>query len=80
MNSDALKHLMFEKEIKFSQAELNERILDIDDVVADALSKAINSEYLFKTVRNELNYVELEDNEYILRLTISSGKKNRYIL
>ena len=54
---------------------LNERILDIDDVVADALSKAINSEYLFKTVHNELNYVELEDNEYILRPAISSRKR-----
>ena len=54
---------------------LNERILDIDDVVADALSKAINSEYLFKTVHNELNYVELEDNEYILRPAITSRKR-----
>lgn len=54
---------------------LNERILDIDDVVADALYKAINSEYLFKTVHNELNYVELEDNEYILRPAISSRKR-----
>ncbi len=54
---------------------VNERVLDIDDDVAYALSKAINSEYLFKTVHNELNYVELEDNEYILRPAISSRKR-----
>ncbi|TNV68916.1 hypothetical protein [Trichococcus shcherbakoviae] len=54
----------------------NERILDIDDEVVDALSKAINSEYLFKTVQHEFKYVELEYSEYILRPTILSRKRN----
>lgn len=53
-----------------------ERIIDIDDEVADALSKAINAEYLFKTVQHEFKYVELEDSEYILRPTILSRKRN----
>ena len=54
----------------------NKRIIDIDDEVADALSKAINAEYLFKTVQHEFKYVELEDSEYVLRPTILSRKRN----
>lgn len=54
----------------------NERVLDIDDETAEALSMAIDAEYLFKTVHHEFKYVELEDTEYILRPTILSRKRN----
>lgn len=54
----------------------NERVLDIDDETAEALSMAIDAEYLFKTVHHEFKYVELEDTEYILRPMISSRKRN----
>ena len=53
----------------------NARVLDIDNEVAEALEKAINAEYLFKTVQHELRYVELEDTEFILRPSILSRKR-----
>lgn len=53
----------------------NARVLNIDNEVAEALEKAINAEYLFKTVQHELRYVELEDTEFILRPSILSRKR-----
>ena len=53
----------------------NSRVLDIDNEVAEALEKAINAEYLFKTVQHELRYIELEDTEFILRPSILSRKR-----
>ena len=53
----------------------NSRVLDIDNEVAEALERAINAEYLFKTVQHELRYVELEDTEFILRPSILSRKR-----
>lgn len=53
----------------------NARVLDIDNDVAEALEKAINAEYLFKTVQHELRYIELEDTEFILRPSILSRKR-----
>ena len=53
----------------------NARVIDIDNDVAEALEKAINSEYLFKTIQHELRYVELEDAEYILRPSVLARKR-----